>query len=161
MRTRPVLVVLGMVVVVAGAASVWSQQADRQEATIVQPQAQVGAALQIVVSPDNDMVWGYSKHTGAWHPLELVRRTRQPPKVLCGEWVAIVQAAGYVYGFSAVKGVWDTLQVGQSAMAAPVVMADWATISTPGRIHAFSGQTGKWASLDVQAEIQRRPPERR
>ncbi len=64
-----------------------------------------------------------------------------------------MQAGSYVYGFSAEEGTWDALQLTQPAVGAPTIMKDWVTITAIGRVHAFSGQTGKWATLDVKAEI--------
>ncbi len=153
-RRRNLVAVGGIVLGVAVAVtSVRSQPTATQEERIVQPQAQVGGTLMVVVSAGNDMVWGYSKQTGLWHPLELVRPVRETPKVTCGECVAIVQAGSYVYGFSAEEGTWEALQLSQPIVGAPTIMKDWATITTIGRVHAFSGQTGTWATLDVKAEV--------
>lgn len=130
-------------------------QTSRQETAGTQPRIQPGEALLVVVSPRNDLAWGYSQQTGDWSPIEFIAPVADAPQVFTGECVAMIQAGSYVYGFSAEAGRWDTQQLNGPVQSKPIVLKDLVAVQADGRIHAFSGKTARWSTLDVRAQVQR------
>jgi outer membrane protein assembly factor BamB len=121
-------------------------------------------SLLVVVSPQNDAVWAYSKELGSWWKQTLATPPREPIRPIVSGQVAIFQAGDRTYAFSAavprrvamqsrgkIQEGWAMFE--SDPKAELTIMDDWAWAVADDRIYAFSAKDGRWAGLDVKASI--------
>ena len=107
-------------------------------------------AITVAVAKSNDVVWAYSKHTGAWKKALVKNPAKKAIDPILSERVACFSFGNDVFAFSADTGDWDVAHL--DAPADPVVLHDWARVEIGTKLFAFSAKTGKWAMVDIAAD---------
>jgi RNA polymerase sigma factor (sigma-70 family) len=113
----------------------------------------MGRHVIITLSPDRRKAWGYSTETGQWAPAPSPAPENATIAPEVADNVAAFRAGHRVYGFSAVTGQWDTVDLSPEAAVdgsqTPMVSQDFAAFTAGTRLYAFSVVTGKWDSIQV------------
>ncbi|AMV36539.1 RNA polymerase sigma factor [Planctomyces sp. SH-PL62] len=114
----------------------------------VTPYLGVSVAALALEGEAVDRIAVFSATDGEWHPYDLVEPTRSAmPQIGAA-------AVGYkigrrIYAFSFVANKWDVLELPEDGPDLLWANPETITYQSRGRLHVFSGKTGKWASIDV------------
>lgn len=107
--------------------------------------------ILLVMSDDGKRVTALSAITGTADEIVL-KENLERVQPLLGESVAVFRQGKTAYGFSAVTGKWDSVNVDSDSIA-PVVTRKLICFSTENSAHAFGAAHGKWLSTRINRQI--------
>lgn len=149
--------VVGLTVAMLISATVSAQEKDESPAetkpSFVTPgwSPMVGGSVIAVVSPKNDYVLAYSKHTGIWQKQELETRPEKAIQTTVNAQLVVFEADRKVYAFGASKGRWEAVEVERSKDPVVYSYTDMVVVQTENQVHVFSDETANWASVTIES----------
>ena len=150
-------------VLFASAAWVWAQKADTKPPE-KETQAQAddanqgkllpiaGGSLLIIVSPKNDCVWGYSKHTGMWRKQPLEHPPKESIQPTVSSDCAAFQADKVLYAFSGEKGRWASVSLKGEGEPDIAHYGDMITVQHGESLSVFSAKTASWDTITLEGD---------
>ena len=109
-----------------------------------------GGSLIVVVPASRDAVLAYSFGTGKWHRQMISPTEKASINPVASTNVAAVRVDNQVFGFSAMKGNWDSVKVSPNPKAWPTVDGDVLTFLDGSKFYVFSARSGKWDGIDLE-----------
>lgn len=107
--------------------------------------------ILLVMSDDGKRVTAFSAITGTADEIVLKEKLERFQPIL-GESVAVFHQGKTAYGFSAVTGKWDSVNVDSDSIV-PVVARKLICFSTENSANAFGASHGKWLSTRISRKI--------
>ena len=108
-------------------------------------------SIILVVSPTDDAVFGFSKHTGKWQKQAVKIAPSQTITPMLSQNVAYFQVGNRLYGFSGRHGNWDSIELEAGSKPEMRMTSDVVVGMTKDRIYAFSALAPAWSFVPVES----------
>jgi hypothetical protein len=109
-------------------------------------------SIIVMVSPNNDAVYGFSTRTGLWQKETVKSANNDPITPLLFVNTACFQAGDRLYAFSGQRGSWHSIDLESGSKPKITLGKDMIIAMGTNRLYAFSSIAAHWDSVPIEAK---------